>query len=96
MQFLRTLFWVVLAVFLAIIARNNWTDVTVNLWGSLQADIKLPILILLALLAGFLPTFLWLRARLWSLSRRVAVHNPPAPAPYRPAVPPAEPIEPLP
>ena len=40
MQFLRTLFWVVLAVFLAIIARNNWSDVTINLWGSLQAEVE--------------------------------------------------------
>jgi uncharacterized integral membrane protein len=79
MQFLRTLFWVVLAVFLAIIARNNWSDVTINLWGALQADVKLPLLVLVAALAGFLPTFLWLRARLWRLERRVSVANPPAP-----------------
>jgi putative membrane protein len=79
MQFLRTLFWVILAVFVAIIARNNWSDVTVNLWGSLQADIKLPVLVLLAAFLGFLPTFLWLRARLWSLNRRLALANPPAP-----------------
>ncbi|UUR09236.1 lipopolysaccharide assembly protein LapA domain-containing protein [Sphingomonas glaciei] len=78
MQFLRTLFWVVLAVFLAIIARNNWSDVTINLWGSLQADVKLPLLVLIAALLGFLPTFLWLRARLWRLKRRIAIANPPA------------------
>lgn len=71
MQFLRTLFWVVLAVFVAIVARNNWFDVTINLWGSLQADIKLPVLVLLGVLTGFLPTFLVLRARLWSLKRRL-------------------------
>nr|WP_314446560.1 hypothetical protein [uncultured Sphingomonas sp.] len=79
MQFLRTLFWVVLAVFLAIIARNNWSDVTINLWGSLQADVKLPLLVLIAALLGFLPPFLWLRARLWRLERRLSVTNPPAP-----------------
>lgn len=79
MQFLRTLFWVVLAVFLAIMARNNWTDITINLWGSLQADIKLPLLVFIAAFLGFLPTYLWLRARLWSLERRLSVANPPAP-----------------
>ena len=79
MQFLRTLFWVVLAVFMAIMARNNWTDVTLNLWGSLQADVKLPVLVLVAVLAGFLPTFLLMRARIWSLTRRIAVQNPAAP-----------------
>jgi uncharacterized integral membrane protein len=80
MQFLKTLFWVVLAVFVAIMARNNWTDVTINLWGTLQADIKLPLLIGIAVLLGFLPTFLILRARLWSARRRLmTVQNQPAP-----------------
>jgi uncharacterized integral membrane protein len=86
MQFLKTLFWVVLAVFVAIIARNNWSDVTVNLWGSLQADIKLPLLVGLALLAGFLPTFLLLRARLWSLQRKLQLlQQQPAAVPAVPA-----------
>lgn len=80
MQFLRTLFWVVLAVFLAIIARNNWSDVTINLWGALQADVKLPLLVMVAGLIGFLPTFLWYRAKLWRLERRMSVSNPPAPS----------------
>lgn len=93
MQFLRTLFWVILSVFLAIIARNNWSDVTINLWGSLQADIKLPLLVLIAAFAGFLPTFLILRARLWSVKRRLAVQNGPLPAPA-PAAPQGESAEP--
>lgn len=90
MQFLRTLFWVVLAVFLAIIAVKNWTDVTINLWASLQADIKLPLLVALAALAGFFPTFLWLRTRIWSLRRRLALHEPAVPVP---PAPPAVPVE---
>jgi len=73
MQFLRTLFWVVIAVFLAILGRNNWSDVTLNLWGPFQADIKLPLLILIIFLLGFLPTFLILRGRIWALNRRLAV-----------------------
>ena len=95
MQFLRTLFWVVVAVFAAIIATNNWTDVTINLWGSLQADIKLPLLVALAALLGFLPPYLILRAKLWTARRRLAAlsqppvttANPPAPgsAPASPA-----------
>ncbi|GLR47382.1 hypothetical protein [Sphingomonas astaxanthinifaciens] len=89
MQFLRTLFWVILAVFVAIIARNNWSDITINLWGSLQADIKLPLLVLIAALIGFLPTYLWMRAKLWSAERRLAIVNPPAPAPVA-VEPPAE------
>lgn len=82
MNFLRTLFWVVLAVFLAIMARNNWSDVTLNLWGALQADIKLPLLILLSFLLGFLPTWFIMRGRIWQLKRRVEAQAiPPVAAP---------------
>jgi uncharacterized integral membrane protein len=81
MQFLKTLFWVLLAVFIALFASRNWFDVTLNLWGDLQADIKVPLLLGLMVLLGFLPTFLVYRARLWSLRRRiVASETPPAAA----------------
>lgn len=75
MQFLRTLFWVVLAVFLAIMAVSNWSDVTLNLWGNLQVDIKIPLLIAIVFLAGFLPPFFILRGKVWSLKRRLAMHS---------------------
>lgn len=73
MQFLKTLSWVVVAVLLAVVASRNWHDVTMNLWGNLQLDIKVPVLIGLMFLAGFLPTFLIYRARLWTLRRRMDV-----------------------
>ena len=41
MQFLKTLFWVLIAVVVVLFASHNWFDVTVNLWGDIQADIKL-------------------------------------------------------
>ena len=71
MQFLKTLFWVVIAVFLAILASRNWHDVTMNLWGDIQADIKLPVLIGLVFLLGWLPTYLIHRARLWRAKSRL-------------------------
>lgn len=73
MNFLKTLFWVVVAVSLAIFANRNWADVTVNLWGNIQADVKLPVLILLTFLIGFLPPFLILRGRIWGLKRKLAL-----------------------
>ena len=83
MNFLKTLFWVVLAVSLAIFATRNWIDVTINLWGNLQADVKLPILLLLTFLVGFLPPYLILRGRIWGLRRKLALAERPtiAPAP---------------
>lgn len=71
MQFLKTLFWVLLAVFIALFASRNWVDVTVNLWGDLQADIKVPVLLGLMFLTGWLPTFLIYRARVWAIRRRL-------------------------
>lgn len=75
MQFLKTLFWVVVAVALVLFASRNWVPVTINLWGGLQADVKLPVLITGAFLLGFLPIFLLYRARMWSLKRRLESHE---------------------
>jgi uncharacterized membrane protein YciS (DUF1049 family) len=71
MQFLKTLFWVLIAVVVVLFASRNWSEVTLNLWTDIQADIKLPLLLLIVFLIGFLPTWLILRARIWSLNRRV-------------------------
>jgi len=73
MNFLRTLFWVVVAVSLAIFANRNWTNVTINLWGNIQADVKLPFLLLITFLVGFLPIFLIMRGRTWRLKRKLAL-----------------------
>ncbi len=75
MQFLKTLFWVLLAVFIALFASRNWSDATLNLWGDIQVDIKLPVLMALMFLIGFLPIFLVHRARLWTMKRRLEVEQ---------------------
>ena len=71
MHVLKTWLWVVIAVFLAILASRNWHDVTLNLWGDIQADIKVPVLILFMFLLGWLPTFLLYRAKMWRLRQRL-------------------------
>ncbi|HEX8449306.1 MAG TPA: hypothetical protein VF652_06925 [Allosphingosinicella sp.] len=87
MQFLKTLFWIALTVVLVLFAKANWNAVTLKLWGGLEADVKLPVLVLAAFLLGFLPTFIVYRARLWSLRRRIeptavsVAPQRPAPAP---------------
>ncbi len=52
---------------------------------------KLPVLVILAFLLGFLPTLIVYRARLWSLKRRLETqgqtHVANQPMPARPAVP---------
>lgn len=92
MQFLKTLFWVLLTVVVTFFSYRNWAPVTLNLWDDIQADIKIPILLLIFFLLGFLPTWLWMRARLWTYRRRVdALERSRASA--VPAAPAAEPEE---
>lgn len=71
MHFLKTLFWVVVAVLVFYLSSRNWHDVTLSLWGDIQVDIKIPLLLLLFFLLGFLPTWLLMRTRLWSYRRRL-------------------------
>lgn len=71
MQFLKTVFWALLAVLVFFFGYRNWSDVTLSLWSDIQADIKLPVLLLITFLIGFLPTWLILRARIWSHRRRI-------------------------
>jgi uncharacterized integral membrane protein len=70
MQFLRSLFWVIVAVAMLIFAVQNNGVVTVNLWGGLQADVKLWLLVLGPLLVGFLPTWIFGRVSLWQQKRQ--------------------------
>lgn len=71
MQFLKTLFWVAVAVALVLFSSANWEAVTVDLWGGLEIDIKLPLLVLGAFLLGFVPMLLVHRTRMWSMRRRL-------------------------
>mgnify|MGYP003576467360 FL=1 len=71
MQFLKTLFWVIAAALVAIFFRANWTDVTFKLWGDTIVDVKLPVLVAISFLLGFLPTWSIFRARLWAVKRRL-------------------------
>lgn len=71
MQFLRTLFWVVVAVVAVAFSYNNWKTVQLSLWGGLVADVNLPLLIFGAFLLGLLPPYILHRATRWSLRRRI-------------------------
>ena len=71
MQFLKTLFWIMLTVIAVAFAFKNWTPVTILLWGNIVVDVKLPILMFGAFLIGLLPTYIFHRAIRWRLRRRL-------------------------
>jgi lipopolysaccharide assembly protein A len=81
LRFLKILFWLTVAVLVTLFAAQNWRDVTIDLWGDLQADIKIPVLILTTFLLGFLPTLLIYRARLWRVKNRVTMPRRDLPGP---------------
>lgn len=78
MQFLKTVFWVLVAIVLALFAKANWRPVTLKLWNDIVADVQLPLLLLIVFLLGFLPIWLVMRARIWSMRRRLDVFERPA------------------
>lgn len=71
MQFLRTIFWVVMAVLLAVFSVSNWTPVAILLWGGIAVDTYLPLPIFAAFLLGLVPYFILHRATRWSLQRKL-------------------------
>ncbi len=87
MRFLMTLWWMVVAVVIGVFSYRNWADVTLALWGPLQADIKLPLLMALMFALGALPVWLVMRGRLWAVKRKLmlaerpVISSPPAPMP---------------
>jgi putative membrane protein len=71
MNFLRTLGWIVLTIVVVVFSLRNWVPVTINLFAGLQADVKLPVLLLVAFLLGFLPLYAYHRAVRWSLKKKL-------------------------
>lgn len=71
MQFLKTAFWVVLAMIIMLFTVTNWTPVTINLWGGNLLVTKLPLVVIVAFLAGSLPFWMLHKATRWSLRRKL-------------------------
>ena len=70
MQFLRTLFWVLITAVVVVFAIQNWKQVDISLSG-ITVEIKLPLLLLLVFLIGFVPMLIISRTGQWQLRRRL-------------------------
>jgi len=73
LRFLSILFWLVVLVLVTLFAVENWRDVSIALWGNLEAEVKIPILVAIVFLLGFLPTWLIYRTKLWRSENRVTI-----------------------
>jgi uncharacterized integral membrane protein len=92
MQFLRTAFWVVIAVALAFFCMANYVPVTVRLWGDMVMETKLPVLLIGAFLLGALPFWIMARATRWRMRRRLDSSERALAAATAAAAPPAVPV----
>ena len=89
MAFLRTLFWIAITVIVVVFSVRNWVPVTISLFGDMQADVKLPVLLLIAFLIGFGPLYIWHRVIRWRDSRRLSAIERASPVVAPPPPPPA-------
>lgn len=81
MKFLKTLLWVIIVALAAGLAVRNWSDVTISLWGDLEADIKIPVLMLIMFVVGLVSAWLTGRARYSRLARHAPARPVATPAP---------------
>jgi uncharacterized integral membrane protein len=72
MQFLKILFWCLLAFVAATFTTSNWFSVPVRLPGGLIAETNLPLLVFVAVLLGAVPTLAYQHLRRWRLRQRIA------------------------
>jgi uncharacterized integral membrane protein len=88
MAFLRTLFWIAVTVIVVVFSVRNWVPVPVNLFGDTVVETKLPMLLLIGFLIGFVPLYAWHRAIKWRHNRKLSQIErgvPPAMNPTPPA-----------
>jgi len=72
MAFLRTLFWIAITVIVVVFSVRNWVPVPVNLFGDTVVETKLPMLLLIGFLIGFVPLYVWHRAIRWHHNRKLS------------------------
>lgn len=75
MQFLRTIFWVLLAVVAVAFGMKNSGYVTLSFWEGYAADVRLPLLLLIVFLLGLIPPWLLHRVTRWTMGRKLEAAN---------------------
>ena len=70
MRFLKTLFWVLLAVVALLFYSQNQGRVTLQ-FGDIQKDVAIMLVIIVSFLLGLLPTLVLHQATSWNLNRKL-------------------------
>lgn len=72
MQFLKILFWCLIAFVAALFTYGNWGSVPIRLSSNVIAETNLPALLLFTFLVGLLPTLAYQHTKRWRLRQRLA------------------------
>lgn len=72
MQIVRTAIWVLLLVALLLFSVFNWNPVEVRIWEGIVLETKIPAIVIVSFLIGFLPTWLYHRGTMWRAHRKIA------------------------
>jgi len=104
MQFLRTIFWVLLAVLAVAFGMKNSGYVTLSFWEGYAVDVRLPLLLAVVFLLGLIPPWVLHRITRWTMGRKLEAANrqlletrtilEPNTLPARVEAPPREPLPP--
>lgn len=71
MQVVRIIIWVIILIAVTVFSIFNWREVEVVIWDNLVLETKVPALVIVSFLLGFLPTWLYARGVIWSLNRKI-------------------------
>ena len=72
MQVVRVIVWVLLLTALLVFSFANWDPpVTVKIWRNLVVETKIPAIVVISFLVGFVPMWLIHRASKWQLKRPI-------------------------
>ena len=71
MQVIRIIVWVIILIAVTVFSIFNWREVEVVIWDNLVLETKVPALVIISFLLGFLPTWLISRGVIWSLNRKI-------------------------
>lgn len=71
MAVIRTIAWILLVCGLLTFSFYNWHPVEVTIWENLVLETKVPVVLVLAFLTGFVPLLAYHLSVKWALKRRI-------------------------
>lgn len=97
MKLFRTIAWLLMLAVLLVFTVANWGQppVTVRIWENLVVETKMPAIVVISLLIGFVPMWLYHRAARWRMQRRMQSLEASARVSAMPPAPETPPLAPL-